>query len=119
MPHVVVLPPISKTCESVILVEWLNREDGAIRAGDALVNIETGKATAELNSPVDGVLVWQAFAPRCRVKVGETIAVIALPGENASTVRENAEREFPLRSTRDFAPTPKPSFFARLLGLRS
>lgn len=118
MPHYIVLPSLGDKVHSATVVEWKNRRDGIVKVGDEIVEVETGKASIDLTSEFDGILVWQVFSPACNVKVGETLAVIALPDEDAAAIRNEAMHQFPFRPSPD-KPQVKQSFFARLFGLRS
>ncbi|MCS6836229.1 MAG: 2-oxo acid dehydrogenase subunit E2 [Anaerolineae bacterium] len=65
-----------------MLLNWLKREGEAVRAGEVLAEIEADKATVEVVSPADGVLI------ALRATIGDTLkegAVIALVGEPVAT----------------------------------
>ncbi|MFZ4111383.1 MAG: biotin/lipoyl-containing protein, partial [Polymorphobacter sp.] len=75
------LPAMSPTMEEGTLAKWLVKEGDAIRAGDVLAEIETDKATMELEADEPGTM-GRIMVPAGSegVKVGTVIAIIA--GEN-------------------------------------
>lgn len=63
------------------VVKWLKREGEAVQEGEPLVEVETAKATQEVEAPATGVLVRILAAEGAMVPVRETIGIIAEPGE--------------------------------------
>jgi len=65
------------------IAHWLVKEGDQVAAGQPLLEIETDKATVELEAPASGVLkgMRAGVVPGAQVPVGETIAFIAQPGE--------------------------------------
>ncbi len=66
------------------VIAWLVAVGEPVRAGDALVEVETAKTTAEITAPRDGVLLHQGAAPGATLAVGRLLAVIGDPGESWS-----------------------------------
>ena len=52
----VIVPQLSSTMQSARVVRWLKRPGEHVRMGEALLEVETDKATMEVESPTDGVL---------------------------------------------------------------
>ena len=52
----ILLPALSPTMETGNLVKWLVKEGDDVLSGDILAEIETDKATMELESPDDGII---------------------------------------------------------------
>ena len=69
--------------EDGTLTKWLVEEGDEISEGQPLVEIETAKINSELESPASGVVAHIMADEGSLVKVGELVAVIAEPGENA------------------------------------
>jgi pyruvate/2-oxoglutarate dehydrogenase complex dihydrolipoamide acyltransferase (E2) component len=63
------------------VVKWLKREGESVQEGEPLVEVETAKATQEVEAPATGVLVRILAAEGAMVPVRETIGIIAEPGE--------------------------------------
>ena len=79
----VLLPQWGMNMEDGTLTKWLVEEGDEIAEGQPLVEIETAKINSELESPASGVVAHIMAAEGSLVKVGELVAVIAEPGENA------------------------------------
>jgi len=79
------LPAMSPTMEEGTLAKWLVEEGAAVKPGDVLAEIETDKATMELEADQGGT-VAKILVPggSDNVKVGTLIAVIAEEGEDAA-----------------------------------
>jgi pyruvate dehydrogenase E2 component (dihydrolipoamide acetyltransferase) len=75
------MPALGMAQETGILLQWLKREGEPVKAGEPLMEIETDKATAELEAPGSGVLSHVTAAPGDEVPVGQTVAWILAPGE--------------------------------------
>ena len=72
----ILMPALSPTMTEGKIVNWLKKEGDAVRSGDVLAEIETDKATMELESPEDGTLGKIIIkASGDMIKVNELIAV--------------------------------------------
>ena len=75
MPDVL-MPRLSDTMEEGVLSRWLKKEGDAVQKGDVLAEIETDKATMELEAYDEGVLERLLVAEGATVPIGKPIAVI-------------------------------------------
>ena len=75
MPDVL-MPRLSDTMTEGVLVQWLKREGDPVQRGDVLAEVETDKATMEIESYDTGVLTRILADPGARVPIGQPIAVI-------------------------------------------
>jgi pyruvate dehydrogenase E1 component beta subunit len=79
------LPAMSPTMEEGTLASWLVKPGDVVKPGQVIAEIETDKATMELESDEGGTVVsLEVAAGSDGVKVGTVIAVIALAGEEAA-----------------------------------
>ncbi|MBV8972185.1 MAG: pyruvate dehydrogenase complex E1 component subunit beta [Sphingomonadaceae bacterium] len=86
MPTEIKLPAMSPTMEEGTLAKWLVKEGDTVKPGDVLAEIETDKATMELEADEGGVVAKLHVAEGSDgVKVGTLIATIAGEGEEASS----------------------------------
>ncbi|MBB4064696.1 pyruvate dehydrogenase complex dihydrolipoamide acetyltransferase [Gellertiella hungarica] len=87
MPINITMPALSPTMEEGKLSKWLKKEGDAIRSGDVIAEIETDKATMEVEAVDEGTLA-KILVPAGSegVKVNTVIAVLAGEGEDASAV---------------------------------
>ncbi|MFD2252213.1 biotin/lipoyl-containing protein, partial [Pseudochelatococcus lubricantis] len=87
MPTDILMPALSPTMESGKLSKWLKKEGDAIKSGDVIAEIETDKATMEVEAVDEGVLA-RILVPEGTedVAVNTPIAVIAAEGEDVAAV---------------------------------
>ncbi|NQU11194.1 E3 binding domain-containing protein, partial [bacterium] len=76
------MPDIGTTVEVVKVVRWLKQVGEPVKRGEPLCEIETDKATQELESHAEGVLLWQAVPADSEVDAGAVIAYVGQPGES-------------------------------------
>lgn len=87
MPIEILMPALSPTMEEGNLTKWLKAEGDAVTSGDVLAEIETDKATMEIESVDDGILGKIIVAEGTEgVKVNAVIAVILEEGESADAI---------------------------------
>ena len=94
----ILMPALSPTMEEGTLVKWLVKEGDAVKSGDVIAEIETDKATMEVEA-VDEGRMGRILVPAGteNVKVNAPIAVLLEEGEDASAVKAKAP------------PSPQPS----------
>ncbi|MFL5070327.1 MAG: pyruvate dehydrogenase complex E1 component subunit beta, partial [Xanthobacteraceae bacterium] len=87
MPIQVLMPALSPTMEKGNLAKWVKQEGDAVKAGDIIAEIETDKATMEVEAADEGtlgkILVAEGTAD---VAVNTPIAMILAEGEDASAI---------------------------------
>ncbi len=90
----VILPALGMSQDTGKIVQWLKAEGQQVVKGEPLVEIETDKATVEIEAPADGVLARISAAAGDDIPVGQVIAAILAPDEtNKQTdVRTEASR---------------------------
>ena len=89
MPIDILMPALSPTMEEGKLAKWLVKEGDTVTAGDVIAEIETDKATMEVEA-VDEGTVGKILVPDDTegVKVNERIAVLLEEGEDASAISD-------------------------------
>ncbi len=93
MPTEILMPALSPTMEEGKLAKWLIKEGQAVKAGDVIAEIETDKATMEVEAVDEGKVGRLLVAEGTEgVKVNTPIAVLLAEGESAGA-----------------APAPKPT----------
>ncbi len=81
MANIIEMPKLSDTMTVGTLVKWLKKEGDAVKSGDMLAEVETDKATMELECFFDGTIV-KIFAPAgSQVELGAPLCAIGKPGE--------------------------------------
>jgi len=87
MPIEVLMPALSPTMEKGNLAKWLKKEGDAIKSGDVIAEIETDKATMEVEAVDEGTLARIVVPEGTQdVAVNSVIAVLAGDGEDAAAV---------------------------------
>jgi pyruvate dehydrogenase E1 component beta subunit len=93
MPIDILMPALSPTMEQGKLAKWLKAEGDKIKAGDIIAEIETDKATMEVEAVDEGVLAKILVADGTdNVAVNTPIGVIAADGEDASAAANGAAK---------------------------
>jgi pyruvate dehydrogenase E2 component (dihydrolipoamide acetyltransferase) len=81
----VILPKLGLTMDEGRLVAWLKKEGDRIEAGEILFEVETDKATMEVESPVSGYVRKLLVAPGDDVPVTQVIALISTTADEPMT----------------------------------
>jgi len=118
MPIELTMPRLSDTMEAGTVIKWNVKEGDSVKSGAVVADIETDKATMEMPCFDDGRIAALLVEPGKQVKVGTTIALLALDGEDVATVKAGARRALrrlrlprspppPLRLRRPRSPRPR------------
>src|SRR5436190_4402008 len=101
MPIEVLMPALSPTMEKGNLAKWHKKEGEAVKSGDVIAEIETDKATMEVEAVDEGTL-GKILVPEGTndVAVNTPIAMILGEGEDASAIKDSA----PAAGKRETAP---------------
>ena len=93
----ILMPALSPTMEEGTLAKWLVAEGDAVRSGDVIAEIETDKATMEVEALDDGTIGKILIAAGTEgVKVNSPIAVLLEEGESADAVASAAPAAAPV-----------------------
>jgi len=80
------MPKLSDTMEEGVVVAWLAEEGQKVAAGDVIAQVETDKATMDLEIYDDGVLLKRVIGEGDAVSIGGLIAVLGEEGEDISSL---------------------------------
>ena len=94
MAEIIRMPRLSDTMEEGNIVGWLKQEGDDVKVGDILAEVETDKATMELESFFDGTLLYVGLKEG-PVPVDGIIAIIGKKGEDVKALLAEAEKESP------------------------
>ena len=119
MPINILMPALSPTMEKGNLAKWLKKEGDKVKSGDVIAEIETDKATMEVEAVDEGTLA-KILVPEGTqdVPVNDVIAVLAGDGEDVKAAgaaaasappKPAAAAEAPAAAKPAPAPTPAPS----------
>jgi pyruvate dehydrogenase E2 component (dihydrolipoamide acetyltransferase) len=106
-------PKLGNSVEECLISRWVKRKGETVAAGDVVAEIETDKATFEVTSPVDGVLLESFFDEGALVPVFTNIFVVGNPGETVDNYRPSSttpSTEAPVAApvVAEQAPGPRP-----------
>jgi len=87
----ILMTALSPTMQDGVIAEWLVAEGQTVKAGDALCEIETDKATMPYESPRAGTILKIIAPAGHKAAVGETIAVLGKPGEDWQAIVDKAQ----------------------------
>ncbi|HEY5299292.1 MAG TPA: biotin/lipoyl-containing protein, partial [Acetobacteraceae bacterium] len=106
----ILMPALSPTMTEGTLSRWLKKEGEAVRSGDVIAEIETDKATMEVEAVDEGVLGKILVADGTEgVKVNAPIGVLVQPGETVSAAAPAQAAPAPAPAAKPAAPqTPAP-----------
>ncbi len=99
MADVIKMPRMSDTMEEGVIVSWLVNEGDSVSSGDTLAEVETDKATMELDSYFDGILLHIAVKEGA-VPIDGVIAVIGEEGEDWKAAIAEAEAASPKKEAK-------------------
>jgi pyruvate dehydrogenase E2 component (dihydrolipoamide acetyltransferase) len=102
----VIMPALGVAQEKGTLLNWLKAEGQSVTKGEPLMEVETDKATVEIEAPASGILANVTAFAGDEIPVGNRIAVILAPGEVASPAVQGSHPR--LESGADSSPHPDP-----------
>jgi pyruvate dehydrogenase E2 component (dihydrolipoamide acetyltransferase) len=105
MPVNIIVPPLSQTLDTLVLVEWLKNVGDPIQKGEPLFTVETDKATLDVEAPADGILESVSAGAGDEVQIHGVIGRIRESGEPGETVNLALPGELDLQERN--APTER------------
>jgi pyruvate dehydrogenase E2 component (dihydrolipoyllysine-residue acetyltransferase) len=114
MPTNILMPALSPTMEKGNLAKWLKKEGDKVRSGDVIAEIETDKATMEVEAADEGTLAKIVVPEGTQdVPVNSVIAVLAGEGEDVKAAAAGSVQapppKAPEQKTESVTPSPQPS----------
>ncbi len=107
MPINILMPALSPTMEKGNLAKWLKKEGDKVRSGDVIAEIETDKATMEVEAVDEGTIAKIVVPEGTQdVPVNDVIAVLAGDGEDVKAAGASAGAAKPSAAP---APAPQPA----------
>src|SRR5215472_2724280 len=110
MPINILMPALSPTMEKGNLAKWLKKEGDKVKSGDVIAEIETDKATMEVEAVDEGTLARIVVPEGTQdVPVNELIAVLAGDGEDVKAAAASGGAKSAPPAPKSEAPAPKPA----------
>ncbi|MES1159804.1 MAG: pyruvate dehydrogenase complex dihydrolipoamide acetyltransferase [Bacteroidota bacterium] len=116
MAEVILMPRLSDTMTEGVIAAWHKKVGDSVKKGDLLAEVETDKATMDLESYKDGTLLYVGTDKGGKVQVNELLAIIGAPGEDISSLVKGggapapaADQKAAPASAPAAAPAPAPA----------
>lgn len=90
MAEVILMPRLSDTMTEGVIAAWHKKVGDTVKKGDLLAEVETDKATMELESYKDGVLLHIGADKGAKLQVNDLLAIIGKAGEDISSLLNSA-----------------------------
>jgi pyruvate dehydrogenase E2 component (dihydrolipoamide acetyltransferase) len=104
MAEVIRMPKMSDTMTEGVIVAWNKKVGDAVKSGDILAEVETDKATMELENYVKGTLLHIGIEKGQSVPVDAIIAIVGQPGEDISALLSAAPAAAAAKPVEESAP---------------
>jgi pyruvate dehydrogenase E2 component (dihydrolipoamide acetyltransferase) len=86
----VIMTKLGLTMKDGTVVNWLKKEGERVEKGEPLVEVETEKISTELEAPASGVLLKIIAQKGAIIPVSGLLGIIGEPGEDVSSIQDNA-----------------------------
>src|SRR5580692_6984753 len=86
MAEKILMPRLSDTMTEGVIAAWHKKIGDVVKKGDLLAEVETDKATMDLESYKDGTLLYTGTDKGGKVQVNDLLAIIGAPGEDISSM---------------------------------
>src|SRR5918994_7179978 len=100
----VIMPKLSPTMEEGQLSRWLKKEGDQVSMGEPLAEIDTDKATMEMQALTNGVLRKILIKEGESAPLGQLIAIIGEPDEDISALEQGSTAQAPAPSDKTAEP---------------
>ena len=107
MAEIIRMPKMSDTMEEGVIAAWLKKVGDQVKPGDILAEVETDKATMELESYEEGTLLYIGVQEKDSVPVNGIIAIIGEKGEDYKHLLEGGSSAAPAK--KEEAPQAAPA----------
>ena len=101
MAEVIRMPKMSDTMTEGVIATWLKKIGDTIKSGDILAEVETDKATMELESYESGTLLYIGVLEKQTIPVNGVLAIIGKADENITDLLMNIQQEFLPKGNRE------------------
>jgi pyruvate dehydrogenase E2 component (dihydrolipoamide acetyltransferase) len=109
MAEVILMPRLSDTMTEGVIAAWHKKVGDPVKKGDLLAEVETDKATMELESYKDGTLLHIGTQKGGKLQVNDLLAIIGAPGEDISSLVSGGGNTTTAQSAAPAqAPAPEP-----------
>ncbi len=101
------MPRLSDTMTEGVIASWHKKIGDTVNKGELLAEIETDKATMELDSYKDGTLLHLGGENGSKIQVNDLLAIIGKPGEDISSLLKGGQAPTPAEGNKEATAAPK------------
>ncbi len=105
MAEVILMPRLSDTMTEGVIASWHKKIGDKVNKGELLAEVETDKATMELESYKDGTLLHVGGENGSKIQVNDLLAIIGKPGEDISSLLKGGQ--VPAEEKKEAPTVPK------------
>ncbi len=105
MAEVILMPRLSDTMTEGVIASWHKKIGDKVNKGELLAEVETDKATMELESYKDGTLLHVGGENGSKIQVNDLLAIIGKPGEDISSLLKGGQ--VPAEEKKEATAVPK------------
>jgi pyruvate dehydrogenase E2 component (dihydrolipoamide acetyltransferase) len=114
MAEVILMPRLSDTMTEGVIAAWHKKVGDTVKKGELLAEVETDKATMDLESYKDGTLLYTGTDKGGKIQVNDLLAIIGAPGEDISSLVKGGGKAAPAQAnaasaSNNAAPAPQAS----------
>ena len=118
MAEVILMPRLSDTMTEGVIAEWHKKVGDPVKKGDLLAEVETDKATMELESYKDGTLLHIGTGKGGKLQVNDLLAILGKQGEDISSLlSQHSGGAAPASKTDEKTAAPAPVQAAASTGI--
>jgi pyruvate dehydrogenase E2 component (dihydrolipoamide acetyltransferase) len=104
MAEVILMPRLSDTMTEGVIAAWHKKVGDTVKKGDLLAEVETDKATMELESYKDGTLLHIGVDNGGKLQVDDLLAIVGKPGEDITSLLKGGKSAAPQQAPAEKAP---------------
>jgi pyruvate dehydrogenase E2 component (dihydrolipoamide acetyltransferase) len=109
MEEVVLMPRLSDTMTEGVIAAWHKKVGDKVAKGEVLADIETDKATMELESYKDGILLYQGAQVGEKIVVNQLLCIIGQPGLDIDSIVKSIKASSSTETPKAMAAAPAPA----------
>src|SRR5580700_4675315 len=109
MAEVILMPRLSDTMTEGVIAAWHKKVGDPVKKGELLAEVETDKATMDLESYKDGTLLYTGTDKGGKIQVNDLLAIIGAPGEDISSLVKGGGAAAPAKAAAPVANTAAPA----------
>jgi len=109
MEEVVLMPRLSDTMTEGVIAGWHKKLGDKVAKGEVLADIETDKATMELESYKDGILLYQGAQAGEKILVNQLLCIIGQPGLDIDSIVKSIKAPLSAEAPKPASPAAAPT----------